>query len=311
MANCRWCHLVEDDQQALAHRELSGGGRPAPRPARCGSPGTRGSGRRSPCARSPSGPDATTGRRRATGGPRGPEDPRDVRHLSHGRSSGSHGEGRRGWPAAPKPSANTKWRRVSTNDHRRPPGLVQQTRVETASTSDGAIPEPLDDAPGFSESRQGRLGASWPGRGDAGQLRVDEGRDVDTVDQKVLDLAVDPDIDQVDAAHHCPTSGRRRGTGRGRGRRRGTRHQSGRRARSASYAGRPREVGHGWTLAAAAAKPPRSASKRHTAHGSVSQHLLWLGADPTAGASGGDEPDSPVGPAGTRVSRTRIRADAT
>ena len=36
------------------------------------------------------------------------------------------------------------------------------------------------------------------------ELRVDERRDVDPVDQQVLDLAVDPDVAQFDAAHHDP-----------------------------------------------------------------------------------------------------------
>ena len=66
-----------------------------------------------------------------------------------------------------------------------------------------------------SRTRPGLRGASWPGRVPPVQLGVDERPDVDAIDRHVHDLAVDVDVDHLDAPHHDPAQvdGAELGTG--------------------------------------------------------------------------------------------------
>jgi hypothetical protein len=78
---------------------------------------------------------------------------------------------------------------------------MHELRGEAASLRDRAVPEPLDDVPRFPEA--GGVGGAHLGPVGVApvKLRVDQRCYVDPVDQEVVDLAVDPGVDQLDTAH--------------------------------------------------------------------------------------------------------------
>jgi hypothetical protein len=109
---------------------------------------------------------------------------------------------------------------------------------------------------------RGSRRVSGPHLGPAGvapvELRVHQRRYVDPIDQKVLDLTVDADVDQLDAAHHYPAEvdPAELGVGEVDGAELGTCQVDTLETGAAQII--RREVSHGRTLAPAADKPPPS-----------------------------------------------------
>ncbi len=120
---------------------------------------------------------------------------------SHGRSSGCHGDGS---PRIIRPTqaalAKLRCRRVWMNDH-----SSSTLRCSAASGNVRARstcrPQPLQDGPRLAEAVAVVGSHLRPLGHPAVQLGLDQRRDVDAVDDDVLQLAVDLDVDQLDAAH--------------------------------------------------------------------------------------------------------------
>src|SRR5680860_949522 len=79
---------------------------------------------------------------------------------------------------------------------------MQQLGFQPTGPIDGLAPESLDDVPRLAEASR-VSGAHLRSVGiPPVELGVDQGSDVNTTDRQVLDLAVDVDVDELDAAHH-------------------------------------------------------------------------------------------------------------
>src|SRR6266700_4110021 len=82
--------------------------------------------------------------------------------------------------------------------------LVQQLRSQAAGPLNGLGPQPLEDVPRLAEPGRVRRAHLGPAGITPVELGVDQGPDVNSVDPQVLDLAVNVDVDQLDAPHHDP-----------------------------------------------------------------------------------------------------------
>jgi hypothetical protein len=83
-------------------------------------------------------------------------------------------------------------------------GLVQRLRRQAAGPRHRLVPEPPEDFPRLAEA--GRVFGAHPDPvgAPAVKLGLDQRADVDPVDGDVHDLAIDVDVDQLDAAHAYP-----------------------------------------------------------------------------------------------------------
>ena len=180
--------LVEDGQQAFTHR-VAAGLRPAGASTGSVWPSSDSTVRPSMIGR--------TVAIRSRG-------PRDVRHLLPGQVQGIPWrrvtEDRR---LIQESVANTRCRSVSMNDHSPSTDSCNSSgrRRRARSTVSSQSRPRMSHA---SRNPAGSPGGSWPNPDTAGPARPRPGPDVDAIDRQVLDLTVDVDVDQLDAAHHHP-----------------------------------------------------------------------------------------------------------